>query len=120
MGTPCPPAKFALPAVQVSVLVPIFWPEDSPAYLLWKQSCEAAEKYYFSLLESGATPQQARSILPNSLKTEIVMTANLREWHHVLQLRTAKSAHPQMQQVMKPLLCELKTHLGAIFDDINP
>jgi thymidylate synthase (FAD) len=72
------------------------------------------------MLDYGATPQEARSVLPNSLKTEVVMTANLREWRHVLQLRCADSAHPQMQQLMRPVLAEFKRHLPELFDDIHP
>lgn len=60
-----------------------------------------AEKEYFSLLNEGATPQEARSILPNSLKTEIFVTMNLREWRHFLKLRTSKAAHPQMRKCAK-------------------
>jgi thymidylate synthase (FAD) len=59
-------------------------------------------------------------VLPNSLKTEIVMTANLREWRHVFTLRAAKEAHPQMQQLMRPLLAEFKRWLPELFDDIHP
>jgi len=66
----------------------------------------------------GATPQEARSVLPNSLKTEVIMTANLREWRHFLKLRTAKDAHPQMREVTVPLLAELKTLIPVVFEDI--
>lgn len=84
----------------------------------WKRSCETAEREYLKLLGYGATPQEARSVLPNSLKTEIIMTANLREWRHFFKLRTAKAAHPQMREVAIPLLEELKTLIPVIFDDI--
>jgi len=73
---------------------------------------------YLTLLEMGATPQEARSVLPNSLKTEVIMTANLREWRHFLKLRTAKDAHPQMREVTVPLLAELKTLIPVVFEDI--
>ncbi len=82
-------------------------------------SCQQAEMVYRELLHAGQTPQQARSVLPNSLKTEIVMTANLREWRHIFKLRTAKSAHPQMREIMVPLLEEMKAQLPIIFDDIE-
>ena len=74
---------------------------------------------YFELLDLGATPQEARSVLPNSTKTEITITANYREWRNFFKLRTAKAAHPQMQEVTRPLLKELKTRLPIIFDDIE-
>lgn len=79
-----------------------------------------AEDYYQELRKQGWTPQQTRSVLPNSTKTEIVVTANLREWRTILKQRTAKAAHPQMREVMGPLLEELKTRLPVIFDDIEP
>ena len=78
-----------------------------------------AEKEYFELLNLGCTPQEARSVLPNSTKTEIVMTANLREWRHFLKLRTAKAAHPQMRELTVPLLHELQKRISVVFDDIE-
>jgi thymidylate synthase (FAD) len=71
-------------------------------------------------VQKGWTPQQARSVLPNSLKTEIVMTANLREWRHVFKLRTAPAAHPQMREIMIPLLAEFKKLVPVVFDDVEP
>ena len=76
------------------------------------------ENSYNELIEKGARPEEARSILPNSLKTEIIVSANLREWRHLLKLRTAPQAHPQMRQIMIPLLSELKRKIPIIFDDI--
>ena len=78
-----------------------------------------AENVYFNLLSDGCTPQEARSVLPNSTKTEIVMTANLREWRHFLKLRTAKAAHPQMRELAVPLLKELQAWIPVVFDDIK-
>ena len=78
---------------------------------LWEDSCNTAAYAYFRLLEKGVTPQMARSVLPNSLKTEVVMTANLREWRHFFKLRAAGitgKPHPQMLEVTVPLLNELK------------
>lgn len=77
-----------------------------------------AEDGYNNLLKQGWKPQEAREVLPNALKTEIVMTANLREWRHIFKLRTAKAAHPQMQEIMRPLLDEFKQRIPVIFDDI--
>lgn len=84
----------------------------------WACSMLDAERYYASLRAHDWTPQQARAVLPNSLKTEIVMTANLREWRHVLKLRTSPAAHPQMRELMVPLLTELKGLIPVLFDDI--
>lgn len=69
---------------EITVIEPCFWPEGSDLYWAWKNACLISEQCYFSLLKSGATPQEARSVLPNSLKTEVVMTANIREWRHFL------------------------------------
>ena len=79
----------------------------------------ACEKYYFAMLEAGATPQEARSILPNSLKTEIVITMNLREWRHYMKLRTDKAAHPQIREVSLILLKTFKEKLPVFFEDIE-
>ena len=88
-------------------------------YEYWLIICRATEKMYFKLLKNGATPEQARSVLPNSIKTEVVMTANLREWRHFLKLRTAQAAHLQMRELTIPLLKELKEKIPVIFDDIK-
>lgn len=84
----------------------------------WKCSCEEAERSYFMLLECGWTPQEARSVLPNSLKTEVVMTANIREWRHFLKLRCSPAAHPQMREVALILLDKVHSLIPVLFDDI--
>ncbi len=88
-------------------------------YLCWYALMLDIEERYFKMLKNGATPQDVRAILPNSLKTEIVMTANYREWRNFFKLRTAKAAHPQMREVTIPLLNELKTKIPIIFDNIE-
>lgn len=93
--------------------------EDDIGYSVWKQSCLQAEKAYFDLLNMGYLPQQARGVLPNCTKTEVVMTANYREWRHILKLRCAKDAHPDMRHMMTDLLKELQSKLPVIFDDIK-
>jgi thymidylate synthase (FAD) len=98
---------------------PIFWEEDSPQYARWKNACELAEKAYFNLLELGASPQEARSVLPNSLKTEIIVTMNMRAWRNFFTLRTADAAHPQIREIAQPLLAELKEKLPEIFEELN-
>lgn len=84
----------------------------------WLYSMQLAENNYKKLRDLGWRPEQARSVLPNSLKTEIVMTANLREWRHFLKLRTAPAAHPQMREVAIPLLAEMQKRVPVIFDDL--
>ena len=88
-------------------------------YLSWSALCQMCEKTYFAMLESGSSPQEARAVLPNSLKTEIVMTANYREWRHFFKLRCDKAAHPQMRELTIPLLKELDKKLPVIFEDIE-
>lgn len=104
---------------EITIIEPCFNTWDQLLYDTWKESCEWAERYYFNLLNKGASPQEARSVLPNSLKTEVVMTANLREWRHFFKLRTAQATHPQMREVTIPLLNELKEKLPEIFEDIE-
>ncbi len=104
---------------EITVIEPCFFSPLSDSYTFWKHAMESAEAYYFSLLESGATPQEARSVLPNSTKTEITVTANYREWRNFFRLRTAEAAHPQMREVTIPLLNELKSRIPVIFDNIG-
>jgi thymidylate synthase (FAD) len=88
---------------------------------IWMQSMIDSEFNYKVLLEKGWNPQQARTVLPNSLKTEIVMTANFREWRLVFEQRAlglTGKPHPQMSEIMIPLLAEVKTKIPAIFDDL--
>ena len=105
---------------EITFIKPCFLNEVSVAYRLWKQAMFVAEKKYFGLRNQACTPQEARLVLPNSIKTEIVMTANLREWRHFLKLRTAKAAHPQMRELTVPLLKELQARIPVVFDDIQP
>ena len=111
---------------EISVIVPFYLKdarEDKPwLYHSWKKACESAEEEYLYLRDEKVTPQEARAVLPNSLKTEIVVTANLREWRHILSLRACNStgkAHPQMLEVMRPLLADLKKRIPVVFDDLE-
>jgi len=88
-------------------------------YNYWYIHCRNCESVYTLLVDQGAKAEEARSVLPNSLKTEIVMTANVRQWRKVLQLRTAIAAHPQMRQVAVPLLEIFKKEMPALFEDIK-
>lgn len=92
--------------------------EDRNKYLTWRQSCARAETAYMDMIRAGASPQEARAVLPNSLKTEIWVTYNLREWRHFFELRCAPAAHPQMQEVAKLLLVSAYKCVPIIFDDI--
>ena len=104
---------------EITVIKPLFfeqWDKDldnkceTMSYGLWARSCEQAEKAYFNLLKEGASPQEARSVLPNSLKTEIMITATEEEWQHIINLRyigTTGAPHPQMKQVMAMVIDDL-------------
>lgn len=102
---------------EITVIEPCFLNEQTTH--IWKRACEAAETAYFDLLAEGCTPQEARSVLPTSLKTEVVMTANIREWRHFLRLRCDKAAHPQMREVALILLNKLHELVPVCFDDIG-
>lgn len=102
---------------KIQFIEPIFFKPEEEKYSLWLKGVQEAAENYSSLLEKGATPEQARSLLPNSLKTEIIMTTNLREWRHVLKMRTAATAHPQIREIMVPLLLEFQRLIPVIFDD---
>ena len=84
---------------EITVIKPCFFKENSARYLNWFVACESAETAYNAILEDGGTPQEARDVLPNSLKTEIIMTAPLMEWCHFFNLRMSPAAHPQMREV---------------------
>lgn len=103
---------------ELTVIRPYFWDESEEKYRIWKQSMESAEKAYQALIGLGASPQEARSVLPNSLKTELVMTMNLREWRHFFRLRADSHAHPQMREITIPMLREFQKQIPEVFDDI--
>lgn len=104
---------------EITVIEPFYLMPHTTGYNAWEEACQSAERVYFKLLDFGCSPQEARTVLPNSLKTEIVMTADLREWRHFLKLRTSPAAHPQMWELTDPLLNELKARIPVIFDDIG-
>ena len=106
-------------ADEIAVIRPCFWSENDPKYMNWEAAMLSAERFYMSLIESGASPQEARSVLPNSLKTEVVMTANIREWRHFLKLRTSPAAHAQIREVAIKLLKMLQEKAPVLFDDIG-
>lgn len=104
---------------EITVIKPMFLEVGTDGWELWHDACAMAERFYFDLLDFGCTPQEARAVLPNSLKTELVMTANIREFRHFFKLRCAKAAHPQMREVACMLLKEFKERIPVLFDDIE-
>ena len=93
--------------------------DDTTGYAIWKQAMADAELAYFSLLEWGCTPEEARAVLPNALKTELIMTANMREWRYFFRLRCAPAAHPQMRSLAIPLYRKFADALPELFEDIG-
>lgn len=91
--------------------------DDTSTYA-WLCAMAGAERAYKALRNAGWSPEEARSVLPNSLKTELVITANLREWRTIFKLRTAKAAHPQIREITIPLLQEFKLKLPEVFGDL--
>lgn len=103
---------------ELTFIRPFFWEEDGEKYALWCETMQSIETAYIQMLALGATPEEARSILPNSLKTEIIVTMNLRSWRHFFKLRTDTASHPQMREVACPLLEEFKRCVPVVFEDI--
>ena len=106
---------------EITVIEPCFLEDGTGSYVVWRDACEMAEAYYFRLLNGNTkrlTPQEARSVLPNSLKTEVVMTANIREWRHFLKLRCSPAAHPQMRQVSDLILKKFSEEYPLFFRDL--
>lgn len=104
---------------ELTFIKPCFWEEGDIQYKNWLNTVQSIEDMYLELMEEGTLAQEARSILPNSLKTEIIVTMNLREWRHFFRLRTSKRAHPQMQEVAIMILEQFKKLIPIIFDDIE-
>lgn len=105
----------------VVYIKPQFFEQNPEMLAKWFSVCELAEQQYTQMIQAGRTPQEARSVLPNSTKTEVIMTANFREWRHFFNLRAANmsgKAHPQMLEVTRPLLKYLQSVCPIIFDDI--
>lgn len=107
---------------ELTFIKPYFFDETTREYSEWYNAMKDAEKSYLKLtIDLKCSPQQARSVLPNSIKTEVIMTANYREWRHFFNLRAARAtgpAHPQMEELTVPLLRELIDKIPVVFDDI--
>ena len=89
---------------------------DNGQYHAWKRFMQASESAYLDALMYGASPQEARSVLPNSLKTVIIMTANIREWMHIFSLRCAPAAHPDMRHIMCQVRDDFQAWLPEVFE----
>lgn len=105
---------------QITFILPVwfdgvFSPDETERFNIWSHACSISEDMYFKLLDMGQTPQQARAVLPNSLKTEMVMTANFREWRHFFKLRTSEKAHPQMRELALQGLAIIHKEVPELF-----
>jgi thymidylate synthase (FAD) len=111
----------------ITFIIPPFFPVEEGEYKFvrdsmihgveeWMSAMLAAEETYIWMIKNSIPPQQARSVLPNSLKTEIVVTANFREWRHIFNLRCSEKAHPQMRELMIPLRDNCRRLIPVIFD----
>jgi len=108
---------------QITFIVPCYLDliNLSGGFYEWKKACIEAEEAYFKLLEQGCTPQEARAVLPNSTKSDIIVSGNYRQWRHFFNLRAAEvtgKVHPQMKEVTIPLLEEVHNRIPIVFDDI--
>lgn len=103
---------------QIKFIKPVNIDEGTPLFEEWKKSCEEIERHYINMAKLGATPDQMRMILPHSTAALVTMTANIREWKHILELRCTSHAHPAVEQVMIPLLLKFKENMPEIFEDV--
>ena len=104
---------------QIRFIKPVNMEEGTEIYKKWESCCKDIEKYYIEMVNEGATPDQMRMILPHSTAAQVTMTADIREWKHILSLRCTKHAHPAVEQVMIPLLLKFKDNMPEIFDDVD-
>lgn len=104
---------------EITFIAPYYLEPETEGWNIWEDAMKTCEDAYFKMLNFGSTPQEARAVLPNSLKTELIMTANIREWRSFFKLRTASASHPQMTEVTRPLLEDLKALIPVVFDDIT-
>ena len=103
---------------EIKMIKPCNMEEGSKVYEIWKEACEQIEKKYIEMSDLGAAPDELRMILPHSTAAEVTMTANIREWKHILLLRTSSHTHPAVRQVLIPLLLYFKSIMPEIFDDV--
>ena len=103
---------------EIAVINPVYI-EDKEVYEAWKSAMEDMEKHYMKMKELGATTDMCREVLPHSTAAEYTMTANIREWRHILDLRTKKMTHPAIRQLMIPLLLKFQYMMPELFDEIE-
>lgn len=97
-------------------IYPVFFEKDSPVYEEWKGAVADATRHYLKLLALGRKPQEARGVLPNSIKTELIATHNIRQWRHIFSQRGDKAAHSQFREILLPVLAEFQKFIPVLFD----
>jgi len=103
---------------ELTVTKPCNIDEGTPEYAEWLQCMKDIERAYLAMAALGCKPDQCRMLLPHSVKADVILTANLREWRHIFKLRADKAAHPCIQELMKPLLREFSSRIPVVFDDL--
>ena len=93
--------------------------ESGEIYAFWANEMQNIEHTYQEMSKLNCTPDQMRMILPHSTAAEVTMTANIREWRHILELRCSKAAHPAIRQLLIPLLLKFKEDIPELFDAID-
>lgn len=106
-------------AGSITFIEPCFLEKGTDKYEQWAKACYVSEGTYLNFRKCGFPPQEARSVLPNAVKTELIMTANLREWRHFFRLRLSRQAHPQMREVALLLFDKMRKAIPVVFDDIE-
>lgn len=104
---------------EIKIIKPCHIEEETEFYNIWKKGIESIEKAYLEMAEKGAKPDQLRMLLPHSTAAEYAMTANIREWKHILSLRCSKAAHPAIRQLLIPLLLKFKEDMPEIFENVE-
>lgn len=104
---------------ELTFIRPFYWNDEPEKMEAWLCHMKLTEETYMQLIKLGASPQEARAILPNSLKTEIVVTMNIREWRHFFKVRCSPAAHPQMREIAIPILKKFQEIIPVVFDDIK-
>ena len=103
---------------KIKIIKPCHIEEGTELYDMWKEALENMEKSYLEMSKAGAIPDQLRMILPHSTAAEYSMTANIREWKHILTLRCSNHTHPSIRQLLIPLLLKFKEDMPEIFGDV--
>ena len=104
---------------EIKFIKPVHIEEGTENYKIWEDTMKYIEKQYLEMGEKKATPDQMRMLLPHSTAAEVCMTANIREWRHILSLRCSKMTHPAVRQLLIPLLLKFKKDMPELFENVE-